>query len=76
MRVYNLNNTVHLCLCSVGACGLTEACGEDLVSVLAAGTSQLRVLTLSNNDLQDHGLRLLSRALLSPHCPLQDLQYV
>ncbi|XP_067095928.1 NACHT, LRR and PYD domains-containing protein 3 [Osmerus mordax] len=59
---------------NVGACGLTEACGEDLVSVLTSGTSQLRVLTLSYNDLQDHGLRLLSRALLSPHCPLQNLQ--
>ncbi|KAM6976903.1 LOW QUALITY PROTEIN: NACHT, LRR and PYD domains-containing protein 12 [Aplochiton taeniatus] len=58
----------------LSVCQLTETCCGDLVSVLTSGRSQLLVLDLAFNELQDQGLAQLSRALQSPLCKLQELE--
>ncbi|KAL7846200.1 hypothetical protein AOLI_G00243920 [Acnodon oligacanthus] len=55
--------------CSLGI----KAC-ENLKSVLLAENSSLIELDLSNNDLQDSGVDLLSAGLKSSHCKLQILR--
>ncbi|KAG7491198.1 hypothetical protein MATL_G00000420 [Megalops atlanticus] len=54
-------------------CNLTEACCDDLASVLRSRHSELRKLELRDNDLQDSGVRALSAGLEDPHCKLQRL---
>uniref|UniRef100_A0A3B4AGR9 NACHT LRR and PYD domain-containing protein n=1 Tax=Periophthalmus magnuspinnatus TaxID=409849 RepID=A0A3B4AGR9_9GOBI len=49
-------------------CGLSALSCEPLVYVLDSDRSSLTELDLSNNDLQDSGVKTLSRALKSPHC--------
>ncbi|KAL0152632.1 hypothetical protein M9458_052355 [Cirrhinus mrigala] len=51
-------------------CKLTAQSCESLSSILKSSNSVLRELDLSNNDLQDSGVELLSEGLKSPNCQL------
>ncbi|XP_058469176.1 NLR family CARD domain-containing protein 3-like [Solea solea] len=57
----------------LSGCKLSERSCEALSSVLSSVSSSLRHMDLSNNDLQDPGVKLLCDGLKSPHCSLETL---
>uniref|UniRef100_A0A8C5HAF6 NACHT domain-containing protein n=1 Tax=Gouania willdenowi TaxID=441366 RepID=A0A8C5HAF6_GOUWI len=57
-------------------CGLSKRSCAALSSVLSSQSSSVKHLDLSNNDLQDSGVKLLCEGLKSPHCKLDYLRSV
>uniref|UniRef100_A0A673NHM3 B30.2/SPRY domain-containing protein n=1 Tax=Sinocyclocheilus rhinocerous TaxID=307959 RepID=A0A673NHM3_9TELE len=70
--------TVDVCVLlsfSLSGCNLTgQHCQSFLSSALQSSNCVLRELDLSNNDLQDSEVKLLSDGLKSPNCQLQILR--
>ncbi|XP_050963884.1 NACHT, LRR and PYD domains-containing protein 12 isoform X2 [Labeo rohita] len=63
-------NVLRLC-----GCNLTAQSCESLSSALHLSNSVLRELDLSNNDLQDLGVKFLSDGLKSSNCQLEILRF-
>uniref|UniRef100_A0A3B1KAZ2 B30.2/SPRY domain-containing protein n=1 Tax=Astyanax mexicanus TaxID=7994 RepID=A0A3B1KAZ2_ASTMX len=67
LPVVKISRRAVLASCNLGTC-------ENLESVLNLENSSLKELDLSNNDLQDSGVELLSAGLKSSQCKLQILR--
>ncbi|XP_060722933.1 NLR family CARD domain-containing protein 3-like isoform X2 [Tachysurus vachellii] len=69
LPVVKSSKTAMLCDCNLTA----ESC-RILSLVFSSNSSSLRELNLSNNELQDSGVKLLSDGLKNPHCTLKKLE--
>lgn len=58
----------------LSGCNLSHKSCEALTSILSSPSSNLRELDLSNNDLQDSGVKLLSAGVNSPNWKLETLR--
>ncbi|XP_036439540.1 NACHT, LRR and PYD domains-containing protein 12-like [Colossoma macropomum] len=58
----------------LNGCHITKDCCDTLCATLQSVISPLKELDLSNNDLQDSGVELLSAGLKSLHCVLEILR--
>ncbi|KAM6893625.1 protein NLRC3-like [Xenentodon cancila] len=58
----------------LSGCNLSERSCAGLSTVLSSQSSKLREVDLSNNHLQDSGVKLLSAGLESLHCILEHLK--
>uniref|UniRef100_A0A3Q1HJ10 NACHT LRR and PYD domain-containing protein n=1 Tax=Anabas testudineus TaxID=64144 RepID=A0A3Q1HJ10_ANATE len=58
----------------LSGCNLSERSCEALSSVLSSQFSSLGEVDLSNNNLQDSGVKLLSAGLENPHCKVEILR--
>ncbi|XP_033475082.2 protein NLRC3-like isoform X1 [Epinephelus lanceolatus] len=58
----------------LSGCNLSSRSCEALASIFSSKNCSLRELDLSNNELQDTGVMLLSVGLKSPHCRLEILR--
>lgn len=66
----------YLFSCRLNQCKLNETCCADLALVLSSDSSHIKNLDLSNNNLKDAGVSLLSAGLRSSHCRLETLRSV
>lgn len=73
----SLVNVAHFFLSSLrlGNSELTLACCDKLASIIVAKQC-LEELDLSNNMLEDEGVRKLCEAVRNPNCQLKLLMYV
>ncbi|KAL1249556.1 hypothetical protein QQF64_020561, partial [Cirrhinus molitorella] len=55
-------------------CNLTDQSCKGLASALQSSSSLLRELDLSNNDLQDSGVKMLCAGLKNPNCTVEILR--
>ncbi|KAL0992684.1 hypothetical protein UPYG_G00096710 [Umbra pygmaea] len=55
-------------------CNLTERCCKELALVLNSDSSHLTELDLSDNDLKDSGVKLISDALKGTYCQLENIK--
>lgn len=58
----------------LSGCNLTDRICGALSFILSSQSSSLRELDLSNNNLWDSGVKILSGGLESPHCTLEILR--
>ncbi|XP_068581968.1 NLR family CARD domain-containing protein 3-like [Cebidichthys violaceus] len=58
----------------LSGCNLSQRSCEALSSVLSSKSSSLKELDLSDNNLKDKGVKLLSAGLESPDCTLETLR--
>lgn len=68
----DINIVLSACVSRLSGCNLTDRSCEALATVLSS--SRLKELDLSNNNLHDSGVKLLTAGLKSPQCTLDTLR--